>query len=686
MAEAQEARKAALRASEEEYRATFEQSSVGMSQAALDGTLLRVNDALCAITGRSRDELLGHNFKEFTHLDDLSTDEAEVRAVLSGELATAVTEKRYVRKDGSVVWVNRSGSVSRDQMGRPCRLITIIEDITARKTAQFALEESETRLQLAREAADLGIWDRDLITDKTLWSDQCWRLRGLEPRQDSVGLETWSNGIHAEDRVRVLNALDDAISNPARPFDMTYRIVRADGATRWVLVKSKVMRDQQGNAVRIVGLTMDVTEARETEAQLRRLTTSLETRVLEEVTAREAAQVRAAHAERMQALGQLAGGIAHDFNNVLQMVLTASTLIEDEPDNQEQVIDLSHLITEAAERGAATTSRLLAVGRHGNLHAEEVDIAAMLTGLKELFVRTLGPAIAVEIQTGEGLPNAVVDKSELETSLINLATNARDAMPEGGQLFMSAGHETIEPDNRTPPAGLRAGRYVRVRMSDTGLGMEAATLSNVGKPFFTTKKAGAGTGLGVALVRSFVERSRGGMEIASQPGRGTTVTLWLPAADNRPATSASGRSPTLHQSLVPVTTGPALPRLLLIDDEPGVRRVMAMQLARDGFDIAVAASGAEALATLDQGVRVDALVTDLSMPGMNGTTLIRAAQERRPGLPAVLITGYAEDGGVNLAIEGATSGAYSLLRKPVTGAQLVERIRGLLAGQTNAGP
>jgi PAS domain S-box-containing protein len=667
MAEAQQSREDALRASEAEYRATFEQASVGMTQSTLDGVLTKANDATCAITGRSREALIGQSVESFTHPEDYPVDAAAFQALARKDIASDTREKRYIRPDGGIVWINRWVSLLCDAAGRPMRLVSIQEDITERKVAQLALEQSEARLQLAQDASGFGIWDWMPDTNTAIWSDHQFRVRGLEPRPGPVDHATWSQGLHPEDREAVQQALWQGMRTGGNPFDMQFRIVRPDGVTRWLQVKSKVVRDASDRAVRMVGLTMDVTERVETEAALRALTTDLEARVKHEVAAREAAQVRAAHAERMQALGQLAGGIAHDFNNVLQMVLGASTLIEEETAGSSEVNELARMITEAADRGKAITSRLLTVGRHGALHAEQVGVADVLESLRAIFVRTLGSAITVEVHADTGLPDLMVDKAQLETALINLAANARDAMPRGGHLLISATVETIAMKGMAHPAGVADGRYVRLRVADTGSGMDAATLAHVGRPFFTTKKAGAGTGLGVAMVVSLTEQSGGGMHIESQPGIGTTVTLWFPALEAvRPA--AEPAPPAGKADLTDARW-----RVLLVDDEAALRRVMALHLSRAGIDAVVAESAQVALAMLEDGLQVDALVTDLSMPGMDGIALIQAVHARFGPMPTLLITGYAED-----RARAAGGEAYTLLHKPITHGLLIERLRAVL--------
>jgi len=693
---------AALRRSEALFRATFENAGVGMTQAALEGTWLRVNDTMCTIVGHSREELVGQNFLDFTHPDDRDTDLVHRSALLGGQIETIVREKRYLRKDGTSVWTNVTVSLLPDGGDGPERIITVVEDISERKRVEVALRESETRLQLAREAAGFGVWDRDLVAGAGIWSEEEWRLHGLDPQPGAApDHETWRASLHPDDRARVVADLEAALADSACRFDTDYRVVWPDGTVHWLLSKATVVRDAQGRAVRMVGLNMDVTASRETEAALRRLSSELEARVTREVAAREAAQTRAAHAERMQALGQLAGGIAHDFNNVLQGVSGAAALIERRPGDEAGVRRLARLAIEAADRGASVTRRLLAFGRRSDLHAEACDAAPLLSGLREILSHTLGAAIGVTVKLGASVPPLLADRGQLETALVNLATNARDAMPEGGRLMLSAETEIVAADGPALAAGLSCGLspgcYVRLTIADTGTGMDAATLARAGEPFFTTKGLGAGTGLGLPMAKGFAEQSGGGLAVESSPGKGTTITLWLPAA---PAGTIHGAAApqTAHGATAPQTatdraadaaesfgTGEATRvRVLLVDDEALVREVLAEHLENAGYGVIAAASGSDALALLAAGEAVDALVTDLSMPGMDGLAVIRAAQERRPGLPAVLLTGYAGDG-ASLAVGGAISGTFSLLRKPVSGEQLADRVRSLLAQRVTVG-
>jgi CheY-like chemotaxis protein len=272
------------------------------------------------------------------------------------------------------------------------------------------------------------------------------------------------------------------------------------------------------------------------------------------------------------------------------------------------------------------------------------------------------------------LPPLLADKGQLETALVNLATNARDAMPDGGTLNFAAEVETVE-ENADHPAELRRGRYVRLSIADTGAGMDQRTLARVLEPFFSTKPPGQGTGLGLSMAKGFVEQSGGGLTIDSSPGRGTTVHLWLPATIRLAATP---------RRIAPRSARPAIARddtgkhILLVDDETLVRETLAECLREAGYTVLAASDGERALDLIRSPVAVDVLVTDLSMPGIDGLAVIRQAQRERSGLPAVLLTGYAGHG-AQLAVGRSVSGTFSLLRKPVTAAQLVDRIEALLA-------
>jgi len=426
--------------------------------------------------------------------------------------------------------------------------------------------------------------------------------------------------------------------------------------------------ERELDAVRLSELNASLeTHVAERTAELR----AAYDKLAKEAREREQAETMLAQAQRMEALGQLAGGIAHDFNNVLQAVIGGLNLIERRSGNAQMVQQLATMTAEAAQRGASITGRLLAFARRDSLRAEPILPGPLLEGLHEMLAHTLGVGITMRIAADPGLPKLLADKGQLETVLVNLAINARDAMPEGGSLLLTAAQETVG-DATGHPAGLTAGSYVRLSVADTGTGMAAATLERASEPFFTTKSRGQGTGLGLAMARGFAYQSGGGLQIESAPGQGTTVTLWLPEAEA--ASAVSG----LTQPADTTTATSASAEVLVVDDDAIVRQMVASQMEELGYHVAQASDGLAALAHLDEGAAVDLLISDFAMPGMNGVALIEEARQRRPNLPALLLTGYA-DATVSLAIEDGQTGGTALLRKPVSNAALVEHVGALLA-------
>jgi signal transduction histidine kinase/AmiR/NasT family two-component response regulator len=407
------------------------------------------------------------------------------------------------------------------------------------------------------------------------------------------------------------------------------------------------------------------------EAELTSTLATLEDRVQREVAMRHAAQTQALHAQKMSALGQLAGGVAHDMNNVMQAVSGALGLIQ-RATEASAVQRFARLGAEAADRGTAIVRRLLAFSHQTELNTEPVDAAGLVRELAEILQHTLGSVIVVRTELPLDFPAVLTDKLQLETVLINLATNARDAMPDGGTITLRVLLVTIAPD-QTDEAQLPAGDYVRFEVSDTGSGMDAATLTRATEPFFTTKLHGKGTGLGLAMAQGFAEQCGGRLSIASVPGEGTTVTVWLPrVADTQPPPAAAGRAtPTVAQPHDAT-------RLLLVDDDAAVRELLSRQLQESGYTVVEATDTESALGMLTT-MPPDVLISDLAMPGRNGLELILAARRLYPSIRAVLLTGHAGDAMPLLRESGMALAGFALVHKPISGEQLAAEIAVLLS-------
>ena len=499
---------------------------------------------------------------------------------------------------------------------------------------------------------------------------------------------------HPDDLEANLNLVRALLTRDIATYSLEKRYIRKDGAALWINLTASLLRDPTGAPRNFLSIVEDISARKaaeaalaESEANLRRLNEELEARVEQEVATREAAQTQLAHSERMQALGQLAGGIAHDFNNVMQAVSGGAALIERRANDAERVRGIARLMTEAVARGAAITGRLLHFSRRADLRADPVDVAALLAGLREILVHTLGGGLDIRIEAPDGLPPLLADQRQLETALINLATNGRDAMAGRGTLTLTAAADVVLPaaaDVVLPGSGngvsagpspdLKPGSYVRLSVSDTGTGMDAATLARAMEPFFTTKPPGQSTGLGLAMAGGFARQSGGDLLIASTPGRGTTVTLWLPTAKDESA-------PAVARPVAGPGSGGRHARLMLVDDDALVLDIMAREMEEAGYAVLALGSGDEALARLDAGEAVDLIVSDLSMPGMDGVALVREAQRRRPGLPAILVTGFVTSL-AEIAVGEAVANRFTLLRKPVEGKLLAERVEMLLEGRS----
>ena len=482
---------------------------------------------------------------------------------------------------------------------------------------------------------------------------------------------------HPDDRERAWSGWQHALAT-GEPFEMEYRLRMADGSYRWTLGRALPVRDPAtGGITRWFGTCTDIEDSVLARDALARSRDDLERLVAARTHDLETTQAKLAHAQRMEALGQLAGGIAHDFNNVLQAVQGGCALIERRPGNPEGVKRFARMILEAAERGATVTHRLLAFSRRGELQAEPLDVGSLLANTREILAHTLGTGIEIRLEVTDGLPPLFADKGQLETVLVNLATNARDAMAGTGTLTLGAVAETLTHDDELRfPVNLKAGSYLRISVSDTGAGMDAVTLKKAVEPFFTTKPTGQGTGLGLAMASGFAQQSGGGLHIESIPNRGTTVRLWLPVARNGPAATVPA-----EQAAADARDCVAA-RIMVVDDDAIVRALLSEQLEASGYVVLSAESAASALALLDTGVAADVIISDFSMPGMDGMALIKEVQRRRSGLPAILLTGFVTAGVAETADGGTTGATFSLVRKPVDGKRLAEHVAALLAGAT----
>jgi CheY-like chemotaxis protein len=376
---------------------------------------------------------------------------------------------------------------------------------------------------------------------------------------------------------------------------------------------------------------------------------------------RRATEESLRQAQKMEALGQLTGGVAHDFNNLLTPIVGSLDMLQRKGVGSEREQRLIAGAMQSADRAKTLVQRLLAFARRQPLQTSAVDVAGLVTGMADLVASTSGPQIRVVVEAAENLPPAKADPHQLEMAVLNLGVNARDAMPDGGTLRIIAGFESVDAEHRSK---LRPGEYIRLCVTDTGVGMDDATRKRAVEPFFSTKGVGQGTGLGLSMVHGLASQLGGALTIESRPGAGTSVELWLPVS----AAPAQLAKPPVAAVSIPTLKGTAL----LVDDEELVRMSTADMLGDMGYTVVEASSAEEALRLLDGGLRPDLLVTDHLMPGMNGTELAQAVRSNRPGVQVLVISGYAESDGINANLPRLT--------KPFRSADLAAKLLKLANG------
>lgn len=539
-----------------------------------------------------------------------------------------------------------------------------------------ALHDAEERFHILLNQAPVGICQTSLSGHYLLANARYCALLGRG--MDTLRPLRMEDLTHPEDRARH-QAGHRRMLATGEPFVIEKRYVRPDEADVWVVSHMSLTHDARGRPLHVIAAVQDISHRRAVDAALHALNATLEQRVADAVAERTRVEESLRQSQRLEALGQLAGGVAHDFNNVLQAIAGGARLIQRRPDDPDAVRRLAGLVVEAADRGASVTRRLLSFARRGALQPGPVDGAALLHDLQEMLARTLGSGITVRAHADAGLPPVMADKGGLETVLVNLATNARDAMldedglpgpgPNTVVLHAAADDGAGAGTGTGAGTGLPPGRYVRLEVVDTGPGMDGDTLLHAAEPFFSTKPRGRGTGLGLAVARGFAEQSGGHLQISSAPGQGTTVRLWLPAADAAGTACPAG---TAADAAVPSTR----PRIVVVDDDDDVRGMMEDMMSARGCEVFSHPGAAAALARLTDDAP-DVLVSDLSMPGTNGLMLIREAQARRPGLPAILLTGHS-GADLEASVARMTDGPVLLVQKPVSGPALAAHIRGLL--------
>jgi PAS domain S-box-containing protein len=627
---------------QERDRAQRYLDTAGVILLALDeaGRITLVNRYACSTLGWTAEELLGRDWMQTCVPARLwNALRGKFRDLIGGELP--LSENPIVTRSGVERLIEWRNTVVRDDAGRITGSLSSGTDVTERTVAVEALRVTEERMRFALQNANVGIWDLDYATGAARWSEILESQFGLRPGTFGGTFQAFVDLVHPDDRKAVVETLTNAMQS-GDDFSYAHRAILPDGTTRWLRGSGRMLLGEQGQPVRGLGIYQDVTEHRMLEAQNEQL-------------------------QKMEAVGRLAAGVAHDFNNLLTVILGLSELLladlgSDEPHRA----DIAE-IQKAGARGARLTKQLLAFSRKQIIEPTILDLNAVIAGMQAMLGRLIGEDVKLVLGLRPDLAPVTADRGQIEQVVMNLAVNARDAMPTGGTLTIEADNVELDEHYGKAHLGVKPGLYVRLTVTDTGTGMTPQVQARLFEPFFTTKEPGKGTGLGMATVYGIVTRSGGSIGVYSEVGRGTAFKVYFPRAE---------AEQMVVDSPAPVARPHAETHtVLLVEDEEGLRELAKRLLLRHGYTVFVAADASEALQLFEANPSIDILLTDVIMPGASGPELTRQLVEQRPTLSVIYMSGYTEEA---IARHGGIKPGVAFLNKPFTSEALGDKIREVL--------
>lgn len=633
-------------------------------------TITLFNDGAEVIFGYRRDEVLGQALSMLLPEGLRHAHEQHVSA-----FGVAPLSAKRMGDRGTITGRRKSGEVFRaeasiskiDTAGG--RLYTaVLRDVTERLAAEQKLADSHKVLEIALDVGEVGIFEHDHATGIHFWSPQCRRILGLTDA-DPAGIEACLSVVHPEDRDRVARAFSQSL-DPSRDglIQMEHRILRKGRLTRWLSMRA-CTSFAGTKPHRTIGAVLDITERRATQELLeRRIAEATQTLRLE-IARREASEAQLVRTQRMEAFGQLTGGVAHDFNNLLTVISGNLELLEMRlgDENQRKLLRRAQ---DAADMGARLTGRLLTFARRRNFAGAPVNLNDQVIGVAELLRRTLGEHIALTTSLERSLWTVVADTSEIENAILNLAINARDAMPGGGKLMIETANVELDATREDLGIKLPPGDYVRLSATDTGAGMTPDVMRRAFEPFFTTKDTGRGTGLGLSTIYGFVTGAGGTVSLYSEVGKGTTVNIYLP----RMTEAVHRLESHLPSRQVAASSGE---RVLLVEDNPEVRLVTKAQLEGLGYVVTEADSGAAAIRRMTDGETFALVFSDVVMAGgVSGFDVVSWVKAHSPSTRVLLASGYPD---ALLRSDTVDVDNVEILRKPFSRAMLAEALERALA-------
>jgi PAS domain S-box-containing protein len=632
----------AHRASEGRYRTLFQYAPDGIVIADRQSYYLDANTSICRMLGYTREELIGLHAADIVVAAEVPFVEPALREIAAS--SDYQREWLFRRKDGSTFAADVMVTTMPDG-----NLLGMIRDVTERNQSIEAQRAAEERMRFALQSAAVGIWDMDYTTGVLRWSETIEAHYGLLPGTFAGTFEAFVERVHPDDRASMLDAVGTAMKS-GTDFSVQNRSVWPDGTVRWLTGAGRILLGEHGEPVRGVGISLDVTEQRLLEEQLRQ-------------------------AQKLEAIGQLAGGVAHDFNNVLTAILGFSELMLSGLSSSDPLRADVLQIKSAGERAAGLTRQLLAFSRKQILQPKVLNINATISDMEPMLKRLILEHVNLMISLMPDVGPIKMDPTQVEQILVNLVVNASDAMPRGGKLTVETGNVTLDEHYQQRHLPVTPGDYVMLAVSDTGVGMDETTSRRIFEPFFTTKGVGKGTGLGLATVYGIVKQSGGDIWVYSEVGHGTTFKIYLPQV-----------TAGLQAGIERVTDGGDLSRgsetILLVEDDDAVRLLARVTLERAGYRVLHAENPKEAMRLVrDSTGPIHLLLSDVIMPESEGPPLFDRLVSMHPGLRLLYMSGYADEA---ISRHGVLVEGTPFLQKPFTPVTLARKIRNVLEAQPTA--
>jgi PAS domain S-box-containing protein len=600
---------------------------------------LEVNDAAVGRYGYGREEFLTLTIKDIRPSEDQDLLVTHISQPRDPWQSAGNWRHRF--KSGQVIDVEVT-SHTITFAGRPAALV-VAQDITERKRAVETLQAAEERTRFALQSANVGIWDMDYTTGALQWSDVIESHYGLQPGTFGGTFGAYIERVHPGDRRSVLETIGNAMKS-GLDFSVPHRSMAPDGTVRWLRGAGRIVFGEHGEPVRAVGISQDVTERRKLEGQFQQ-------------------------AQKMEAVGRLAGGVAHDFNNLLTVILGyCDLLLPDFHADDPHQADLRQ-IQKAGTRAAGLTRQLLAFSRKQIIEPTVFDLNAVVSGMRPMLGRLIREDVTVIVAPGPERALLKADRGQVEQIVMNLAVNARDAMPHGGTLTIATANVVLDEDYAASHDGVTPGAYVALSVTDTGIGITPEVQARLWEPYFTTKDVGEGTGLGLATVHGIARQTGGSVGVYSELGKGTSFHVYFPRAEAA-AMAVDPKPPVTRQ-------GQAGETVLVVEDAESVRKLARRLLERHGYTVLLASNAAGARRLFAAHPSIELLLTDVVMPGASGPELARELVRQRPALKVVYMSGHTESAIVH---HGVLKPGILFLHKPFTSDTVAQKLREALDG------